>query len=86
MTDQQMTATIDEAVPVVPEQGESRVETPVRLPSEPDPVAAAAVDLAREAAEDVAQPGTVGRHLSVSVDPAGLTLHAFDCTAKGYRG
>ncbi|MDP9825918.1 DUF3027 domain-containing protein [Kineosporia succinea] len=86
MTDQQMTATVDETDAVAPEQTEAQVDAPVRVPSEPDPLAAAAVDIARQAAEDVAQPGTVGRHLSVSVDQAGLTMHAFDCTSKGYRG
>ncbi len=83
MTDQQVTTKVDEAAAAaVPQQ----VEAPEQRPSEPDPVAAAAVDLARRAAEEVAQPGTVGRHLSVSVDSSGLTMHAFDSTAKGYRG
>ncbi|GAA3631753.1 DUF3027 domain-containing protein [Kineosporia mesophila] len=87
MVDQQVTGTIDEVqAPIIPEQAEPQVPAPAALPTEPDPVAAAAVDLARGAAEDVAQPDTVGRHLSVSVDQAGLTMHAFDCTAKGYRG
>jgi hypothetical protein len=57
-------------------------EEPIR----PDEVAAAAVDLAREAAEDVAEPNTVGAHLGVSVDEGGLTMHSFACTARGYRG
>jgi len=87
MTEQQVTGSVDEAqIPTVPEQGEPQGEAPARLPAQPDPVAAAAVDLAREAAQEVAQPGTVGRHLSVSREASGLTLHAFDCTAKGYRG
>ncbi|GAB3266017.1 DUF3027 domain-containing protein [Kineosporia babensis] len=83
MTDQQVTGSVREVeAPAVPEQA-----PPVAArPTEPDPLAAAAVDLAREAAEEVAQPGTVGRHLSVSAEESGLTMHAFDCTAKGYRG
>jgi hypothetical protein len=59
---------------------------PADLPTEPDPVAAAAVDLARAAAEDVAEPNTVGAHLGVSLDEGGLTMHSFGCTARGYRG
>jgi hypothetical protein len=55
-------------------------------PAEPDPVAVAAVDVARAAAEDVAEPNTVGAHLGVSVDDGGLTMHSFACTARGYRG
>jgi hypothetical protein len=87
MTEQQLSGSVREAAAgFVPEQAEPQVDAPVAVPTEPDPLAAAAVDLAREAAEEVAQPGTVGRHLSVSVDSSGLTLHAFDCTAKGYRG
>ncbi|GLY14309.1 hypothetical protein Kisp01_13250 [Kineosporia sp. NBRC 101677] len=88
MTDQQVTGSVREAeAPVVPEQADAQVEAPPQLPTEPDPLAVAAVDLAREAAEEVAQPGTVGRHLSVSLEKSsGLTMHAFDCTAKGYRG
>ncbi len=87
MTDQQVSGSVREAeVPGVPEQAQTQGEEPARRPSEPDPLAAAAVELAREAAEEVAQPNTVGRHLSVSVDESGLTMHAFDCTAKGYRG
>ena len=57
-----------------------------RGPVEPDEVAAAAVDLARQAAEDVAEPGTVGEHLGVTLDDGGLTMHSFRCTARGYRG
>ncbi len=55
-------------------------------PAQPDELAAAAVDLARAAAEETAEPGTVGDHLGVSVDEGGLTMHAFASRAKGYRG
>jgi hypothetical protein len=55
-------------------------------PTEPDPVAGAAVDLAREAAQDVADRGTVGEHLGVTVDDLGLTMHSFACGARGYQG
>jgi hypothetical protein len=56
------------------------------LTTDIDPVAAQAVDLARAAAEDVAEPGTVGGHLGVQSEGPGLVLHTFACTAKGYRG
>jgi hypothetical protein len=52
----------------------------------PDEVAEAAVELAREAAESVAEPGTVGEHLAVTRDEGGLTMHSFRCSARGYRG
>lgn len=51
-----------------------------------DAVAAAAVDLAREAALEIAEPGTVGEHLGVTVEGERLVSHSFACTAKGYRG
>ncbi|MFP5347698.1 MAG: DUF3027 domain-containing protein [Actinomycetes bacterium] len=52
----------------------------------PDAVAASAVDLARAAAEDVAEAGTVGEHLGVAAVGERLVSHTFACTAKGYRG
>jgi hypothetical protein len=54
--------------------------------AEPDPVAAAAVELAREAAVSIAEPDTVGDHLSVTADAPGIVTHAFACRSKGYRG
>jgi hypothetical protein len=54
--------------------------------TEPDAVCAAAVDLARAAAEEDAEPGTVGAHLGVSAEGERLVTHAFASTAKGYRG
>jgi Protein of unknown function (DUF3027) len=55
-------------------------------PAQPDELAAAAVELARAAAEETAEPKTVGEHLGVTVDDGGLTMHSFRCTARGYRG
>jgi Protein of unknown function (DUF3027) len=52
----------------------------------PDAVSAAAVDLARAAAEEIAEPGTVGEYLEATAEGERLVTHAFDCTAKGYRG
>src|SRR3954471_13771926 len=53
---------------------------------EPDAACAAAVDLARAAAEEDAEPGTVGEHLGVTPEGERLVTHAFASLAKGYRG
>ena len=53
---------------------------------EPDAALAAAVQLARAAAEEDAEPGTVGEHLGVTVEGERLLTHAFASLAKGYRG
>ena len=45
--------------------------------AEPDAVLAAAVDLARAAAEEDAEPGTVGEHLGVTVEGERLVTHSF---------
>jgi hypothetical protein len=55
-------------------------------PAEPDAVLAAAVDLARAAAQEDAEPGTVGEHLGVTADGERLLTHTFASLAKGYRG
>ena len=46
-----------------------------------DAVLAAAVDLAREAAESIAERGTVGDHLGMEMDDERLATHYFACTA-----
>lgn len=51
-----------------------------------DAVAAAAVDLARQAALEVADPGTVGAHVGVVAAGDRLVSHSFACDARGYRG
>lgn len=51
-----------------------------------DPVLAAAVDLARDAAEEVAEPGQVGEHVSFALDAERLGTHHFACLTPGYRG
>jgi hypothetical protein len=53
---------------------------------EPDAALAAAVDLARAAAEEDAEPGTVGEHLGATVEGERLLTHSFASLAKGYRG
>jgi hypothetical protein len=57
----------------------------VATSEKPDAVCAAAVDLARAAAEEEV-PGSVGEHLGVQVDGERLVTHLFACTDKGYRG
>jgi len=52
-----------------------------------DAVLGGAVDLAREAALELAEhPQDVGEHLGYTVDADRLVSHRFACTAKGYRG
>ncbi|MCS6712136.1 DUF3027 domain-containing protein [Brachybacterium sp. EF45031] len=51
-----------------------------------DAVAAAAVDLAREALSEVTDPGQVGEHLRVEAAGERLVTHVFECTMPGYRG
>lgn len=52
-----------------------------------DAVLDGAVDLARAAAEDVAEhPSDVGEHLGVVVEGERLVSHLFACAALGYRG
>lgn len=57
-----------------------------RRRSAPDAVSAAAVDLARAAAEEVADPGTVGEHLGVTAEGDRIVTHRFACLSRGYRG
>lgn len=45
-----------------------------------------AVDLARQAAEEIAEPGTVGEHLGYEPEGERVGTHSFDCTSPAYRG
>jgi len=54
--------------------------------AEPDPVCAAAADLARAAAEEFADAGTVGEHLGLVAEAERLVVHSFACLSRGYRG
>jgi len=51
-----------------------------------DAVLTAAVDLARAAAEELAEPGHVGEHLGAEADGERLVTHYFDCLNPAYRG
>ncbi|OKJ99498.1 hypothetical protein AMK26_26030 [Streptomyces sp. CB03234] len=52
----------------------------------PDRLCAEAVDLAREAAEEVAAPGVVGEHTGVVAEGDRVVTHFFECQEPGYRG
>lgn len=51
-----------------------------------DAVLASAVDLARAALEEIAEPGTVGSHLGLEMLGERLGMHWFECTSAGYHG
>lgn len=51
-----------------------------------DSVAASAIDLARQAAEDEAPAGTVGEHLGATPDGERIVTHSFACLDPGYVG
>jgi hypothetical protein len=46
----------------------------------------AAVDLARQPAEEIAEPGTVGEHQGYQPEGERVGTHSFDCTSPAYRG
>lgn len=52
----------------------------------PDPTLRGAVDLAREAAESIAEKGTVGEHLGMDMVEDRVGTHYFACTASSYPG
>jgi hypothetical protein len=52
----------------------------------PDPVLAAAVDIARAAAREEAGPEPVGRHVGVDPEPDGAATHLFEADYPGYGG
>ncbi|HEX6057292.1 MAG TPA: DUF3027 domain-containing protein [Intrasporangium sp.] len=51
-----------------------------------DAVLLAAVDLARSALEEVAEPGTVGAHSGMEMLGERLAMHWFECLSPGYHG
>lgn len=60
-------------------------ETAGRRPAK-DAVLAGAVDVARAAAEEEAEPGQVGEHLGFTLEGERLGTHAFACLMPGYVG
>lgn len=67
----------------VPTQDEAVLEAPA--PVELDEIAAAAVEVARDAAENDA-PGLVGDHLGVDADDVRVATHYFASLDPAYRG
>ncbi|MBI1378085.1 MAG: DUF3027 domain-containing protein [Frankiales bacterium] len=55
-------------------------------PTAPDDALAAAVDLARDAAVEVAPPGHVGGHVESLAEGEHVVTHLFESLAPGYRG
>lgn len=51
-----------------------------------DAVLTAAVEIARAAILDVADPADVGEHIGAAMEDDRIATHSFACTAKGYRG
>jgi hypothetical protein len=51
-----------------------------------DDKAAAAIDLARSAAEVLGGPAAVGEHRRVAAEGERVVTHAFECLLAGYRG
>jgi hypothetical protein len=68
----------------VPDAGERAARAARR--TEPDAVCAAAVDLARAAAEELADAGAVGDHIGVEGEGERLVVHSFASLSRGYRG
>lgn len=52
----------------------------------PDRLCAEAVELAREAVQRAAAPGTVGEHVEVVADGDRVVTHLFECRESAYRG
>jgi hypothetical protein len=51
-----------------------------------DAVLTGAVEVARAAATEIAEPGTVGDHLGVVLEGERVATHSFACTASAYPG
>lgn len=56
------------------------------MPTKRDVTLAGAVELAREAAESIAEPGAVGDHIGMVMEGERLATHSFVCTTPAYRG
>lgn len=57
-----------------------------RTPPTPDRLCAEAVELAREAADEAASPGTAGAWIEAVADGDRVVTHLFECEEPGYRG
>lgn len=59
---------------------------PRRRVEKPDTVLIEAVDEARAAIAELAEPSFIGRHLGAVTEEARLVTHSFQCTDPAYRG
>ena len=55
-------------------------------PAKTDAVLTGAVEVARAAAGEIAEPGTVGEHLGAVTEGDRVVTHSFTCTATAYPG
>jgi hypothetical protein len=70
-----------------PDKEQSLNVSPIRTRTrEPDEACAQAIDLARAAAQDLAEAGRVGPHRGLEVDGDRVVTHLFDCEDPAYRG
>lgn len=72
--------------PVSPTETQTKPATRARARGRADQLCAEAVDLARAAAEEVAEPGEVGEHIGVEPEGERLVTHRFACLAPAYQG
>jgi hypothetical protein len=54
--------------------------------AKPDATLTGAIEVARAAAVEIAEPGTVGEHQGTQVEGERLVTHFFECTATAYPG
>jgi hypothetical protein len=70
-----------------PDKEQSLTVSPTRTRTrEPDEACAQAVDLARAAAQEIAETGQVGPHRGIEVDGDRVVTHLFDCQDPAYTG
>lgn len=70
-----------------PDKEQSLTVSPTRTRTrEPDEACAQAVDLARAAAQEMAETGQVGPHRGIEVDGDRVVTHLFDCQDPAYTG
>jgi hypothetical protein len=69
-----------------PVAAKSRAGLPVWRTGKPDAFLAAAVDVAREAVEGIANPGEVGAHLGAKSEGDRVVTHLFESKLAGYGG
>ncbi|MET3902404.1 DUF3027 domain-containing protein [Paenarthrobacter sp. 4246] len=77
---------IGEAPARKPVADKPRAGLPVWRTGKPDAFLAAAVDVAREAVEGIANPGEVGAHLGAKSEGDRVVTHLFESRLAGYGG